>query len=231
MRIHKWLSKTGFCSLRKAEELISQGKVFVDGKQATLGQDIDENSKITVDGKLLSNIEAPLQYFMLYKPTGILSSHSPEDNKPCLNDLESVKSLGIKLSSVGRLDYFSEGLLILTNDGPLCNQLMHPRYEVKKVYQITSNQPLPAQAVTELKHGIELEDGPASASVVTVKDCVYEITISIGRNRILRRIFEHYGLHVKKLVRLSVGSLKLDPRLKPGQIRALTADELKKLKE
>lgn len=231
MRIHKWLSKTGYCSLRKAEELIMQGRVYVNGERAQLGQDIDElNAEISIEGKVISSQKAELAYFMLYKPAGIMCSNKREDDRSCLNDLESVKALGMKLSSVGRLDYFSEGLLLLTNDGELCNKLMHPRYEIVKVYRVQSNQPLPTQAITELKHGIELEDGPCSAEVSLVKNNTYDLRIHVGRNRIIRRIFEHYGLHVRRLVRLSVGPIQLDSRLKPGELRKLSEKELAALK-
>lgn len=227
MRLHKWLSKIGVCSLRKAEELIAQGEVFVDGKRATIGQDIDETrADIVVSGKKVSKSQEALEYYMLYKPIGVLCSTRSEDKKPCLSDLEDVKKLSIKWNSVGRLDYFSEGLLLLTNDGPLCNRLMHPRYKVPKLYHVQSKEALPLQAITELKHGIELEDGFVSANLKLLQDRHYEVSIAVGRNRIIRRIFEHYGVHVKRLVRVAVGDLRLDPFLKPGQIRPLTPKEL-----
>lgn len=232
MRLHKWLSKVGVCSLRKAEELIAQGQVLVDGKKAVKGQDIDETqADVVVSAKRIAKAEVILCYYMLYKPVGVVCSNRSDDGKTCLSDLEEIKRLGIKLSSVGRLDYFSEGLLLLTNDGPLCNRLMHPRYKVTKLYRVESNQPLPLQAITELKHGIELEDGLVSASIVAVNPTTYNVTIAVGRNRIIRRIFEHYGLHVKRLTRIGVGELRLDPALRPGQLRPLTHTELQFLRQ
>ncbi len=229
MRIHKWLSAAGFCSLRKAEELIRQGKVLVDGKVASIGQDIDESeAEVHVDGVLVAKTAPALLYYMLYKPAGTLTSFKNDNEHPCLADLPALKQLNMKLSPVGRLDCYSEGLLLLTNDGPLCNRLMHPRYKISKVYRVESNDALPRHAIRELEIGIELEDGPVSAQVQSVPHRVntYDITLMVGRNRIVRRIFQHYGLHVRRLTRIAVGELRLDPLLKPGQLRSLTAREL-----
>ena len=229
MRIHKWLSQKGICSLRKAEELIAQGKVLVNGKKAIIGQNIDEHKdEVEVHGKKVGRSSIVLKYYMLYKPTGVLCSAIREGEKPCLYDLDSIKRLRLKLNYAGRLDFFSEGLLLMTNDGQFCNRMLHPRYKLLKSYRVESNYELPAKAIRELHHGIELQDGLVSAQVVasTTSKNVYEICLTLGRNRIIRRMFEHYGLHIKRLKRISIGPVKLDTRLKPGELRELTKSEL-----
>lgn len=220
MRLHKWLSKAGICSLRKAEELIDHGYILVNGEKATIGQNIDETQDdIVVCGKKVPKQKPEQHYYILYKPTGVLCSNRREKGKKCIQDLEAVKKLPVKVNGVGRLDLYSEGLLLLTNDGDFANKVMHPRFEVLKVYHVFSNAPLPPNAFTEIKHGLELEDGIVSADLkaLSKKNMSYEVKIHVGRNRIVRRIFEHYGLHVKKLVRVQVGKWKLNPKWKAGE--------------
>ncbi len=233
VRLHKWLSIVGYCSLRKAEELIRQGKVLVDGQVAVIGQDIDESqAAISVNGVLIPRTTPAKLYFMLYKPVGTLTSFKNDNGFPCLADLAEIKKLKVKLNPVGRLDCYSEGLLLLTNDGQLCHRLMHPRYKVSKMYRVESHQAFPNQAMREIEMGLTLDDGPVSAQIRPVASAQafqYDIALSVGRNRIVRRIFEHYGLQVRRLIRIAVGEISLDPKLAPGQLRPLSPHELEYL--
>ena len=231
IRLQKHLAECGIASRRKAEELIEQGKVKVNGHPAILGQKVDpKRDKITVRGKTVVAGKTEKVYIMLHKPRGFVTTTSDEKGRKCVTDL--VKDAGNRLFPVGRLDLNSEGLLFMTNDGEFANKLMHPKHEVKKTYEVWANG-YRSGAEELLLKPIEL-DGykikEPKVNLISVRDTGVrlEITIHEGRNRQVRRMCQAAGLHVTRLRRISEGTLKLGD-LPKGKWRRLTADELKQL--
>lgn len=229
-RLQKILSTRGVASRRKAEELITAGRVSVNGKIATLGESADvDTDTILVDGKALPSQQDRV-YMMLNKPRGYVTTLSDEKGRRTVADL--VKDCGFRVYPVGRLDYDSEGLLILTNDGEFANAMMHPKHQVEKTYRVwvTGYRP---EATELLKRPIVL-DGyqihppkvkPLSAS--NDKAC-YEVTIHEGRNRQVRRMCEAAGMQVTRLQRIQEGNLSLG-KLPLGKWRYLTKEETARL--
>jgi 23S rRNA pseudouridine2605 synthase len=234
-RLQKILSRAGLASRREAEKWIQEGRVTVNGavvsklgSQADMGKD-----KIKVDGKLIGR--PALTYLLFHKPAGIITSlHDPE-GRPHLGEwLETLGKKG-RLFPVGRLDFNSSGLLLLTNDGELAQKLTHPRYGVSKVYRVKVHT-LPSERELErLRKGIRLEDGwtaPVRARVVEVlkKKAWIELELHEGRKREVRRMFETLGYFVEKLERIRMGPLRLGS-LAPGQYRPLSPQEISALKK
>lgn len=233
-RIQKILARSGIASRREAERLIQEGRVTVNGTVVTrLGSRADlEKDKIKVDGKLIRP-QQPL-YYVFHKPQGLITSMRDSEGRPSLGDW--LESLGKKrrLFPVGRLDFNSSGLLLLTNDGELAQKLMHPRYGVRKVYRVKVNRCPSEEDLDRLRKGIRLEDGwtaPAKARVVAVlkKKAWIELEIREGRYREVRRMFEALGYFVEKLVRIRMGPLRLGS-LAPGEYRPLSRQEVSALK-
>ena len=233
-RLQKILGECGYCSRRKAEELISGGRVTVNGRPCKLGDRADiKKDIISVDGVRVDT-EASRQkvYLMLNKPRGYVTTVSDEHARRCVTDL--LNDVGERVFPVGRLDMNSEGLLILTNDGDLANKIMHPKNHVSKTYRVTVRPDINEEQLLELSSGIVLDGKktlPASVSVVTKEPgrVVILITIHEGRNRQVRRMCEALGLEVARLKRISVGPIKLG-MLKPGEYRELTPKELTALR-
>jgi len=233
IRINRALASAGVASRRKAEQWVLDGRVQVNGVVVRdLAVRIDpEHDLLAVDGK-----ELRLQgnaYYLYYKPRGVISTLSDESNRECLGDL--CKGLAGNPRPVGRLDRKSEGLMLLTNDGQLANQLMHPRYGVQKEYLATVSPPLKSQHAARLVGEVELEDGPAKFVGMEMglrsKDRVQVlVTVAEGRNRLVRRMFEHFNYSVKRLLRIKIGNLELG-KLKPGEHRKLSGREVKHLKQ
>lgn len=228
-RLQKIIAQAGFCSRRAAEKLILDGKVSVDGKIVTeLGAKADSNQKIVVDGKLLTS-NAQKIYILLNKPRGYVSTAHDERGRKKVTDLLE-KNFPERVYPVGRLDLNSEGLILLTNDGDLTNLLIHPRYEVKKTYRARISGDLTEEKLDLLRAGIELDDGlTAPAEIYLLDKDLVEITIHEGRNRQVRRMFAAVGCDVKRLQRIKFANLTLDG-LKIGKFRALTPEEVEKLK-
>jgi len=232
MRLNKFLSFCGIASRRKAEELILSGKVSINGKIVKeLSYKVNpEKDKVYVEGKLVA--PTPKVYYLFYKPKGVLTSlhdpHHKETIKPFLDKLP------FKVFPVGRLDKYSEGLILLTNDGELANFLLHPRYEVKRVYKVWVSPKLKEEKIKKLiQSGVIIEEKlikPLNFSLLkTDKDkWIYEITVKEGIKREVRRIIDHLGGKVHRLVRIKFGPLSLG-NLKPGEIRPLSRKELRKL--
>lgn len=231
-RIQKILARMGVASRRKAEDLIIEGKVTVNGKTAVLGMKADPaRDHIKVDGKLLTRAE-PKVYLMFNKPAGVVTSLSDPEGRPTVKDF--LKGIKYRVFPVGRLDYDSEGMLLMTNDGDLAHSVLHPSKKIPKTYAVKVKGVIDEGALEKLRRGIKLEDGltaPAKAKKVrqAENNSWIEITIYEGRKRQVRRMLEKVGYPVIKLRRTGINGLRLGD-LKPGEIRRLTQDEVNKLK-
>lgn len=228
-RLQKLISAAGVASRRAAEELINDGKVTVNGLAAKLGDSADPDTDIIlVDGKILPKNNGRM-YIMLNKPRGYVTTLSDEKGRRCVTDL--VKDAGARLYPVGRLDMYSEGLLLMTNDGEFANMLMHPSHNVKKTYRTTVTGEDIEYAARLLRMPMCI-DGyiikPAEVIITDLSDdyAVLSITISEGRNRQVRKMCEQAGLKVTRLCRISEGNVELG-ELPVGKWRRLTDEEIK----
>lgn len=227
-RVQKIISNAGIMSRRKAEDFIAAGKVEVNGKVIGLGDKADlKNDKIFVDG-----VQVRLKrkiYLMFHKPVDCLTTLSDPKGRKTVFDIIKLKE---RLIPVGRLDFKTEGLLLLTNDGDWANKIMHPRYEVKKKYRVYLNKAIGETAVDRLRGGVVLEDGktrPAMVRVINSDRDIIDIRIHEGKNRIVRRMIEKVGYGIKGLIRIEVGGLKL-ANLPLGKYRKLTVKEINMFK-
>ena len=225
-RLQKVLARAGIASRRACEELIVAGRVTVNGSPAVLGQRVDaERDEVEVDGAIVA-LRADLVHYLLNKPTGVVTTASDPEGRPTVVDLVP----GVpRVFPVGRLDTATEGLLILTNDGPLAQRLTHPSFGVEKEYVAeVEGRPSPA-AVRRLRQGVDLDDGrTAPAKVALQAPNVLRITIHEGRNRQIRRMCEAVGHPVVRLIRTRIGPIA-DRRLAPGRWRPLDAREVRAL--
>ena len=250
-RLQKIMAASGIASRRKAEEIIAAGRVTVNGKVVReQGTKADaEQDEICVDGKPLKRPER-LRYFLLNKPKGYVTTVSDPEGRPTVMDLLPWGTE--RVYPVGRLDYASEGLLLMTNDGALAQTLMNARSHVPKIYRVKVSGKPEEKAIRRLRAGvtIELEDGrrvkTSPANIWLVEDGSqargerrvaggeranpwYEVTLIEGRNRQIRRMFERVGHHVEKIKRVQLGPLVLD--VEPGKFRELTKREVQELKK
>ncbi|WP_461202324.1 23S rRNA pseudouridine(2605) synthase RluB [Anoxybacillus sp. TBDG-1] len=232
-RLQKVIAHAGVASRRKAEQLIIEGKVKVNGKVVTeLGVKVSPQDRIEVDGIPLER-EEPV-YYLLYKPRGVISSVKDEKGRKVVTDF--FKHVNKRIYPIGRLDYDTSGLLLLTNDGEFANVLMHPRYEIEKVY-IAKVKGIPVrEKIKQLEKGVMLQDGvtaPAKAKVLSIdkrkQTAIVELRIHEGRNRQVRRMFEAIGHPVLKLKRERYAFLDLKG-LNPGDYRELSPHEVKQLR-
>lgn len=230
-RLQKVLARAGLGSRRACEVLIAKGRVSVNGHRVTeQGRRVLPTDEIRVDGDPLPRNEN-LVVLMLNKPVGMLSAMTDDRGRPCVGDL--VADRRERLFHVGRLDADTSGLLLLTNDGDLANRLAHPRHEVPKTYRATVRGPVPPAVGRRLRHGVELDDGPARADAFKVLDqhgsrTLVEIRLHEGRNRIVRRMLDAVGHPVQELVRTQLGPLQLGG-LKPGMFRRLDSRTVRHL--
>ncbi|WAA13802.1 pseudouridine synthase [Fervidibacillus halotolerans] len=232
-RLQKVIARAGIASRRKAEQLILGGKVTVNGQIVTeLGTKVSSKDIIEVEGIKVEK-EEPV-YFLLYKPRGVLSTVSDDKGRKTVIDF--FPELDYRIFPVGRLDFDTSGLILLTNDGDLANKLMHPKFEMDKTY-IAKVKGIPSRRdLKKLQNGIQLEDGVTAPAKVKFRSgdrkkgtAIIEITIHEGRNRQVRRMFDAIGYPVLKLKRERYAFLTLDG-LAPGEYRPLSPHEVKQLK-
>lgn len=229
MRLQRALARAGIASRRHSETLIEEGRVTVNGQVATLGQSVDpDRDDIRIDGK---KVAAPAfsVWILLNKPSGVMTTRrDPEGRKTVYDLVEKVPGLVY----VGRLDYMTEGLLLLTNDGTTANRLTHPSFEVEREYLAIVKGNVEA-AVQGALRGVDLDDGHARALKASAKRigggrAEFRITIAEGRKREVRRLARALGLTVERLIRVRYGPIALGD-LKVGQSRRLTASEIRRL--
>ena len=232
IRINKFLASLGVDSRRAIDKMIEEKKILVNGKLAESGLKVDENDVIIVDGKKIdSNKKEKKVYFMLNKPKRVLSTAKDERNRKTVVDLIDTEE---RIFPIGRLDYDTEGLLLLTNDGDIFNKVIHPRTEVYKTYYVEAKGNISVTKLNKLRRGISLEGKmtlPARAKVVdsTPEKTTLYFSIKEGRNRQVRRMFEFIDHRVMYLKRVSLGELALDEKLALGEYRPLTKKEIKYL--
>ena len=232
MRINKFLAEKGVASRRHADEMIAAGRVKINGAVATLGANVEERDEVLVDDVLLSREEKKEEYYIMNKPKGVICTVSDDRGRKTVMDL-LPDSVG-RVFPVGRLDYETEGLLILTNDGDLAFRLTHPTSEIPKTYLVRIEGTMTEKDLNPIRSGVEL-DGVLTKKCkahIVETDKAYtkvHITITEGRNRQVRRMFEAIGRSVAFLKRVSIGRLKLTG-LDRGEVRPLTEQEIAYLK-
>lgn len=231
-RLQKVIASYGYVSRRKAEDLIRHGKVLVNGKVITeLGTKVEANDIISIDGVII-NKDVKHEYYLLNKPRQVISSVTDKEGRITVTDLINTDA---RIYPVGRLDYDTTGLIILTNDGDFANMLMHPSYEVEKTYVAKLNKILDKDDINKLKKGIVIDNRKVEIKRFKVRKkdnekntSIIELTIVEGRNHIVKRIFESMHIDVMKLSRVGYAFLTLEG-LKSGEYRQLSIKEIKKL--
>jgi len=234
-RLQKIIASAGIASRREAEKIILAGKVKVNGRVVNeLGVKADaDHDRIVVDGKPLT-VETK-SYYVFYKPRGVVTTMKDPEGRKCIKDF--IGDLGERVYPVGRLDYNTEGLLLLTNDGELAQKLTHPSYEIRKTYRVKALGIIPLAKMDKLRMGVELEDGVTAPATVDLigydrekQMTEFNITIHEGRNRQVRRMCDAVGFPVRDLRRVKMGPLTLRG-LGRGKLRELDADEIRLLKQ
>ncbi|GAO31789.1 pseudouridine synthase [Geofilum rubicundum] len=231
LRLNRYIANSGVCSRREADSLIAKGLVTVNGKVVTeMGTQVKRSDDIRYEGKKL-NPEAKV-YILINKPKDMVTTTSDPEGRRTVLDLVEEACLE-RVYPVGRLDRNTTGVLLLTNDGDLSKKLTHPSSEIKKIYHVFLDRPVSKQHMDDIRKGIELEDGSIKPDVVSYADTndhsQVGIEIHSGRNRIVRRIFEHLGYRVEKLDRVYFAGLT-KKTISRGKWRFLTNDEVKFLK-
>ncbi len=233
MRLQKYMADCGVASRRGCEAIIQEGRVQVNGVTVTqLGTVIDETDptlKVTVDGTPIQQTQQPT-YILFYKPQGVVTTANDQFGRKCV--LDFFKDRTERLYPVGRLDYDTEGLLLLTNDGTLTYQMTHPKHELEKVYIAQVEGKITEEAIQQLRTGIDIDDDgrlTAPAKVEQVGEQTLQITIHEGRNRQVRKMCAKVGNPVIHLKRISIGPLNLHGLDNPGAFREMTAEELQQI--
>ena len=230
-RLQKVIAESGYCSRRKAEEIIIKGKVKVNGEIIKeLGTKVDGNDQIMIDGKILEKENK--EYILLYKPRGVVTTTSDDKKRKTVLDLIDTDK---RLYPVGRLDYDTTGVLLLTNDGELTNLLIHPKNNIDKVYVAKIEGILTGLEIKQLERGVVIDGFKTSPAIIKVRkkdkkdnDSLVQITIHEGKNHQVKKMFEAVGHKVIKLKRERIAFLDLTG-LKPGEYRKLNIKEVKKL--
>ncbi len=230
-RIQKIIAEMGIASRRKAEELIIEGRVKVNGKVAVIGMKADPlRDHVKVDGKLLAQPEKKV-YYIFNKPRGVVTSMSDPEGRPTVNDF--LRGIKQRVYPVGRLDYDSEGMLILTNDGELAYAILHPSKKIPKTYLVKAKGVLEDADIEKLAKGMKLDGVMTAPAKVrrlrkTENNSWLEMTIYEGRKRQIRKMLERVGHPVIRLMRVRINGLEMG-ELSPGAFRRLTQEELTKL--
>ena len=242
VRLNKFIASSGFTARRKADELIEAGRVTVNSEVVVLlGTKINpDKDTVKVDGELIkppSEKKGKFIYVLLNKPAGYVTTTSDEKNRPTVLDLVGINR---RIYPVGRLDYDTEGLLLLTNDGDLANKLMHPKYGVYKTYVVKINKPIDEKSLNRLREGVKIRAGSPERSRRTSEAKVsvvpktegrqLRISIYEGRNRQVRKMLEAVGCYVRRLRRIEYANLNLKG-LREGEWRYLSGEEIKRLKK
>ena len=231
VRLNKYIASSGLCSRRKADDLIEQGAVSVNGKKITeLGFLVSDKDKVFVNQKLIHPIKH--EYYRFYKPAGYITTSEDEKGRKTIYDIlpENMH----KLKPVGRLDKDSTGLLILTNDGDLINALTHPSVKVPKIYLVTVNSQMHKHEFEKMATGIEIEPNQTAYADVTVlesdnKHTTMQIVLYQGLNRQIRKMIEYFGYEVKSLKRIQHATIQLTG-LKRGEFKPIKPQQIKELK-
>lgn len=245
MRINKFLAEAGVCSRRRADELVAAGLVLVNGEPASMGAQVEEGDEVHVEGRPVIQFGTPVCHILLHKPVGVVSTASDPEGRPTVLDIiperfRMENGRERRLYPAGRLDFFSEGLLLVTDDGPLTHALTHPASHVPRVYEVTVREPVTEGMLRTMRQGMTLAEGETLAPVeVRVrmerdrqerrKGVMLEMTLHQGVNRQLRRMCRDLGLTVLSLVRVAMGPIRLG-NLPLGKARSLTPEELTALR-
>ena len=231
VRLQKAIADYGYCSRRKAEELITGGKVYVNGEKVTiLGTKVNSNDEIRIGDEILTRQEK--EYYVFNKPREVVSTVKDDKGRKTIIDFFDVET---RIYPIGRLDYDTTGIILLTNDGEFANTMMKPNSNIKKVYVAKINGIMPKEDLIELKNGIKIDNYKCVPDKVRVKSIdkktntsFIEITIHEGKNHEIKKMFEHFNLDVLKLTRISYGSINLG-NLMSGKYRKLSIKEVKTL--
>ena len=230
IRLNRFIANAGICSRREADNLIAAGQVKVNGKVVTeMGYKVKKTDAVEYKGKKLKS--ETHQYVLLNKPRGFVTTTKDPHAKKTVMDLVA-KACDQRIYPVGRLDKETTGLLLFTNDGETAKKLTHPSHKVKKIYQVELDRPITKDDFDSILNGVTLEDGPATVNELALlgdDGKVLGVEIHIGRNRIVRRLFEHVGYKVKKLDRVMFASLT-KKNLPRGKFRHLSPKEVMGLK-
>ncbi len=231
MRLNKYIASSGICSRRKADELIEQGVVSVNGKKIIeLGYQVKEKDKVFINNEIVKPKKH--EYYRFYKPTGYITTSDDEKDRKIIYDLLPPSMINLK--PIGRLDRDSSGLIILTNDGNLINELAHPSIKVPKVYIVSVNAKVHLHHLEQMAKGIEIEKGKvayADSSIIesTNKKTILQITLYQGLNRQIRKMFEILGFEVISLKRVQHATITIEG-LKKGQFKPIKPQQIKELK-
>ena len=232
MRINKYIASAGVCSRRKADKLIEEGNVKVNGAiLSEPGYDVGPDDEVLVNGKPVYADEEKV-YYLLNKPVGVITSASDESGRPTVTEIMDV---GKRVFPVGRLDFNTSGVLIMTNDGEFSHLLMHPANEVDKTYRVRIAGSISKEDLAKLRHGVDIGGYVTKRAKVdliswTKHSTLLDVTIHEGKNRQVRRMFKAVGKNVEELERTSLGGIELG-RLKPGQYRKLNPNEVERLRK
>lgn len=230
LRLNKYISRSGICSRRDADEMIKEGKVKVNGVVITeMGYQVKSEDKVLLNGSLIQ--PENFIYVLLNKPTNTITTTEDEKGRQTVMDIVEANT-GHRLYPIGRLDRNTTGVLLLSNDGDLANRLMHPSYNIGKVYEATCDRILSDEELLQLRTGVELEDGLAKAyKVARHKENPYVVVLSVheGRNHLVKRMIAFFGAEVTKLKRTQYAGLLVE-KLRPGRWRFLKAFEVNKLR-